>query len=145
MHEFSLTDRKGVSHAYILHLHPGTEGAAIAAALNLAGLGPLGEALQGLLAEGGSVKDLLDSPDLLKSLKAGEFGTKLAASLRGLDLAALSGLLLGLTTRDGERLGNRAVFDKAFAGNYGELAQAAWRSIALNGFLPLLDMITAGE
>lgn len=140
--QFTLTDRKGNAHSYTLCLHPGTEGAAIAASLGLAGLAPLGEALQGLVAGGGKLSDALDSPDLLSALKGGDLGAKAAASLRTLDLGPLSAELLRYATRDGHKLSDKKAFDAAFAGNYGELAQAAWRSISLNGFLPLLDMIT---
>jgi hypothetical protein len=138
MQTFSVPDRSGVVHHYTLDLHGGTEGFGISASLLAAGLPALAEGLQGIIADSGAatVAELLDSPAAMRLLKAGDVAERLQAALRSLDLGALAPVVLKHTQRDGERLSNRAVFDRVYQGNYDELYQALWRVTMLNGFLP---------
>lgn len=51
--------------------------------------------------------------------------------------------ILSRTTRDGNALSNAGYFQSAYTANYGELRAALWEVVDNNGFFSLLDILPA--
>ncbi len=145
-HTFNLPDSSGVSHAYTLTRHRGSEGMPLCQQILglvveplAAGAGPL---VMGAVSKGGA-KGLLDSPAALEALDFGALARGVRSSLLSPPTPTVLALLR-YTNRDGKPLVSddgraTAAFDLAYAGNYMELGRAMWESCAHNGFFPGLD------
>lgn len=150
---FSLNDRAGKPHDYVLLAHLPAEGFKLACAVQDVVVGPLA-----VLAKGaGGSPALLDVIDRLMAdeaeAKSDPAIAEVVAALLGLDLDALVAAvrkalagcedmvlihaLLARMTRDGKPLSDPAVFDAAYAGNLGEMMKAVGRSAGVNGFFTL--------
>lgn len=137
--EFTLTDRWGNEHSYLVAMHGASEGMSII--FGLSGLlGPaLGSAVHGLVESGALSKaidtnlgdleewaSLLDWKAVLGQLK------EALADERALPLVHK---ILRHTVRDNTEL-NEDGFNSAFRGNYMEALRAVWEVVRINGFLP---------
>lgn len=131
--EFTLEDRNGDSHAYMITLIPGREGMRLAFQLQR----ELGEAFGSIFSAGEGI-DLDDEDVAGEELAKGlDFG-KLGAALRKIDPDALGDLgerLLSNALRDGKDLKGSG-FDRSYRGNYNELYAALIRVIQENDFIP---------
>lgn len=156
MHEFELTDADGNVHRYVVTVHPGREGMHIVA--KLAELGA--EALGQLATQLAGVDGVLD---VLKASVNNdpEANTKLQGVAKSLDLAGAARSLrpliaaspelvkqlfkyvrrTGAPLPDGSpgaavSLAEDIWFSQAYQANYGELAAAVAKVVALNRFFP---------
>lgn len=161
---FTLIGSDGQPHAYTVVLHNVEEGLPIVDALLRAGLPAFGTTIGALLtregggaalrklagsdtsgADGGDTADTAGADAALEvlglalqTLDFGQLGQRLADALPAMKVAELAPRLLARTSRDGKDLGNPANFNAAYRGNYGELSQAAWKVVGINGFFPRL-------
>ncbi len=157
---FTLKDRNGDEHEYIVMPHPATEGMALSAEvlglLTPTLLSALGGALEsddlrtavlGALGPGNGVSDRKKGvSDLLKMASGVDWskvGDDVGSMFRSPRFVPLMRQLLKYTSRgdsNGMRsLSNEADFEIAFAANYMEAYQAAWRVCVVNGFFPDLS------
>lgn len=148
---FSAKDREGVAHAYVVELHPASEGQAVMWQLVALIAPTLLTGLKGLLPlldtfRGQKLSSLLDDPQALEQAKSAlattdmaGIGAEIQKALSG-SPAKLVAEILSKTTRDGKHISNKLAFDSAYTGNYSELRRAVWEVTVANHFLSLLDM-----
>ena len=125
----TIKDDLGTDHQYEITPHPPMDGLTVAAKLARI-LGPSICRFIGDLSHG--VADALER-DIS--------GDQLSAAVEGLtlrlvtdDTPGLVQAILRFTLRDGQPLANPSAFAMAYAGNYGELAEALKAVITSNGF-----------
>lgn len=149
-HQFTCRDAAGEIHNYTCTRHRGSEGMGITLQLSSLVIEPL------VTAAGPAIIQAMRE-DGIKSLKDFDFETlnfpMIASTLRQL-LGRLPPQLIyecfRYTNRDNQPLVRpetsakpSAHFDEAFAGNYLEIAKAAWEVCEANGFFPGLDSLAS--
>ena len=157
---FELKSASGETAAYEYTLHPPREGWSLATRLSsrlikpiLSGLGPAVVAAVEAAPKGaagspqGLFAALLDDTSALEGLDFGRVAEGLEAAVTALDDATVYAVLR-YTNRNGKALVTdsgkpTSEFDRAYAGNYMELARALWSVASGNGFLPGLDSLSA--
>lgn len=153
-HEFTLTDRNGDEHHYVVMAHPASEGERVVFALAelapeplLALIGSFEGGLDDMLVRlqkiqesdtdgDGDDTDDDDTDDDASDFNLDAFGPALTKALRRMDGPALRQMVLSHTKRDGKLLSQRGVYDKAFSRNYAEMFKAAFEVCRYNGFFP---------
>lgn len=148
VHQFSLADRDGVEHAYVVTEHPAGEGMEIMYALLGLGapslLGLAGAALRSeeilaavadALGGGDSTVTRTDLVKMLTGLDLGAVGAEVQRALGTGRAPELTRKVLSRTHRDGRPLSTH--FDVAYQANYLELLQAVWRVCSANRFFPV--------
>ncbi|MEL6348427.1 MAG: hypothetical protein AAFV53_35300 [Myxococcota bacterium] len=146
-HTFTLQDRGGVPHTYVVTLHNPDEGFILLQRLSALGLEPIAEMVQSALprvlpaiGEGGI--ESMDVSVLAQAIELSGAAQRFTAAFQRLDPLTIR-QLLKLTERDGLRLIDtveegrvNTEFNAAYKGNYGELFAALWRVVVFNGFFP---------
>lgn len=168
MHRFTLTDRKGQVHDYMVQEHPAGEGmtlmyelvglgapavlALISAALRAEDL--VGTVMATLRAgasegeaseEGGPEVGTADLSRMLGKAELGAVGQDIAKALATGKAPALTRKILARTLRDQRRLSDEGVFAMAYQANYAELLMAVWKVASINGFFPVPSMSTSSS
>ena len=123
-------------HQYVTIKHPPQEGLALSLRLLGTGLGALAEAIGALGESKREIGAMLngDLDNLIAPATKGALGVQ--RLLEADDAPAFIRRVLAHTSRDGEALSTDAAFERAFAGNYGELYEAVVEVVVGNGFLP---------
>lgn len=158
MERFELRDRTGAAHGYAVELHPGSTGMALALRVQALAVEPIVEAVRASLALP-QLRAMVVNPDAdtgmdagalllaivgeLQGLDTSHVGPALAAALGAADGPALVRSLLAHTWRDGKALNEPMHMDAAYRGNYGELMQAVFKVVQLNGFFPLAELFAS--
>jgi hypothetical protein len=140
---------------YTMTHHPAGEGVSLIFKLFAVAAEPLGRVLDSVISQ--VVKKVIsgeitldgDVKDVLKSLD-GDFDFSSVAGDLKLALATINEQqlikdLLKYVVREGASLASQAVFDRAFANNYGELAALLIRVIVENGFLGFFTSALTGK
>lgn len=150
---FTLKDRSGGSHTYIVSPHIGSQGLKVVDAMLAIGMGPAAEAMfsaaraseaRRSLSANGEVNlqftDLIEHVDMEHVITSAQAGIQSAGGME-----ILAPLVLQHTTRDGlpliQMTGNKrntANFDLAYTRNWGELRSAFLKAMEINGFFELL-------
>lgn len=147
VHQFSLTDARGVEHQYLVTEHPAGEGMDIMYALlglgaptvlGLAGAAMKSEDLLGgvmrVLAGGDSgVGDTKQLGQMFSALDLGAVGSELGRALGSGRAPDLTRRVLSRVHRDSKPLN----IDLAYQANYGEMLQAVWKVCTINRFFPV--------
>jgi len=147
IHTFSLRDRSGESHEYVLREHPTDPGLEVVDKLLQLGLGPI---LQMIFESINLPPNFSDLPDEQKAELWNDLRNKIDISsiakqvLEGLSrsggLRSLAPMLLTYTDRDGAPLKDRVNFATSYQANYGELIAACQKVVEYNGFFELLTI-----
>lgn len=127
---FTLNDSEGQPHEYQVVQHGGKEGLK----LGLRILKLLGPTIVNMLRDVRKLDELKDILEMEVDL-SGVLNELLGILL---DLPDLIDELLKHTQRDELTLSNKAVFDKAYQGNYGELLGAVIKVFQANGYTSFL-------
>lgn len=148
VHQFELTDRDGISHAYLVTEHPAGEGMDIMYALLGLGaptvLGLAGAALRSEEVLGAVMAAFsADAPNLgvpelvrmLAELDLSSVGLEVSRALGTGRAPELTRKVLSRTHRDGKPLAQH--LDVAYQANYAELLQAVWKVCSINRFFPV--------
>jgi len=134
-HKFTLEDRDGKSHEYVVTPTPPKKAYKFVVKLS----STVGQSLAALIAD--------DVPGLIKRFQAQGFSSEMMDIINGYNLGlsieriadVLGELdpleLFEFTWRDGKRLASEAEFNAAFARNYGELRNAQFKVGEYNDFL----------
>lgn len=143
--EFTLTDAGGVARQYVVPFFPVDKGVHLVG--RLAGIlsGPLatvaGAAAAGI-SSGAKLSQVLEQE--LGGLDTEAVANQLRATFMGGAPAELVLDLVRPAVRDGKSMADPLERDSAYAGNYLELMQAAWKIAEGNGFtLQLSTLFTA--
>ena len=135
---FTLVDIEGNPHEYLVPLFRTEEGVKLLGRL----MGCLGGPLAGIAGAAAAAFAAEGSLSAVISREVASLDTDAVANQ--LRITFLSGapadLLLDLVrgaTRDSKPLSQPLAIDDAYAGNYLELVQAAWKVVQGNGLLPL--------
>jgi hypothetical protein len=152
VHEFDLTDARGVSHHYVVTEHPG--GAGISVMYRLLSLGAptvasiaaaalaservvalVTEALADGDGDGASISadDVGEIFKILAELDVSEVGAAIGAALGSKAAIPLTYDILAFTSRDNRPV--KEVFDTAYQANWMELGRAVWAVCGYNRFL----------
>jgi hypothetical protein len=123
---FKLKDRKGAEHEYAVFLHNASEAVGLAYELTAHVAEPALLAIVNVLASGKELADM-DTSALARAT---------AQAFKALT-PQTQARLFEYVARDGKMLKERAEFDAAYAGNYGEMMAAALAIVRCNGFVPL--------
>lgn len=126
-------------HEYVCTPHPAREGMVYAKRIVGAALAPLLRVLDAAFRDGkvkpGAQLDSETIGALLDGLDLGGLAEDLRAAIQDLPDKEIAGLFK-YTTRGGQKLSNDAVFDSAYAGNWGEFYQALAQIVVVNKFIP---------
>lgn len=152
---FTLKDRTGGSHTYVVSPHIGSQGLKVVDAMLAIGLGPIAEAMfsaaraaeaRRAVSAGGEEEAGLRLSDIIEHVDMEHVVTSAQAGIQGAGgMEILAPLVLQHTTRDGQPLvqiqgtkKNTANFDLAYTRNWGELRAAFIKAMEINGFFELL-------
>lgn len=147
IYTFSLRDRSGQEHEYVLREHPTDPGLEVVDKLLQLGLGPILQMIFESVNLPANFNDM--SPEQKADVWNGlrdrlDIGGIAKQTLEGLarsgGLRALAPMLLLYTDRDGAPLKDRVNFATAYQANYGELIAACQKVIDHNGFFELLTI-----
>lgn len=150
---FTLKDRKGGSHTYVVSPHIGSQGLKVVDAMLSIGMGPVAEAMfsaaraaearRGAFADEDvdlRITDIIEHVDMEHVVTSAQAGIQSAGGME-----ILAPLVLQHTTRDGQPLiqingtkRNTSNFDIAYTRNWGELRSAFMKAMEINGFFELL-------
>lgn len=155
---FTLQDRSGGEHTYVVSPHVGSQGLEVIDAMLAIGMGPLAEAM--FSAARAAEAEKLRKKELGQDTEESDIG--LSAILDAIDLdnivesaqtgltsvggmTKLAPLVLRYTTRDGQRLIdgqgkrlNTAGMDLAYTRNWREMRDAFMKVMEINGFFAVL-------
>lgn len=123
---FQIKDRQGKMHEYAVMLHNATEAVDLAYELTAHVAEPALVAIVNVLAAGKDLGDM-DTSALARAVAQAFKALTPATQARLFEYAA----------RDGKLLKDKAEFNAAYAGNYGEMMAAALAIVRCNGFVPL--------
>lgn len=150
VHTFTLKDRNGADHSYLVTEHPAGDGMAVLYDLISLGAGPVltlcgaalrsDEVLRSVVAALGDDAPAFGVADLAKlvgGVNLDQVGTALGAALATGRGPALTRRILSRTHRDGKSLDGVGL-DLAYQANYREMMTAVWKVCAINGFFPEL-------
>ena len=147
IHTFSLRDRSGQEHEYVLREHPTDPGLEVVDKLLQLGLGPI---LQMLFESVNLPPNFADLPpeqkaelwnNLREQIDIGGIAKQVLEGLaRSGGLRTLAPMLLTYTDRDGAPLKDRVNFATSYQANYGELLAACQKVVDYNGFFELLTI-----
>ena len=145
---FTLKDRTGESHSYVVSPHIGSQGLKVVDAMLSIGMGPVAEAMFSAARAAEARRSA--SPDEDVDLRITDIIEHVVTSAQaGIQSAGgmeiLAPLVLQHTTRDGKPLiqtsgtkRNTSNFDLAYTRNWGELRKAFVKAMEINGFFELL-------
>jgi len=137
-HTFTKNDRWGQPHTYEVTLHGALEGTRIMMAL----VGLAGPALAGMAAQTfGSDTSLGEVK--LATIDWAAVGVEVQKALMDESTNNRVRQILRNTIRDGMPL--EQGYDAAYRGNYQEALVALWEVVRINGFFPLLDMLSSSD
>lgn len=144
---FSLVDRWGATHNYMVELHRGGEGMDLVFELIQIGIGPAIESLRSMVEAAAGDTDDLEKVGLrvLAEADTGAIVTQVNTALATGKAPATMRKLFLRTTRDGQPLTDSANYDRAWQGNYAEPFMAARKIIEHNGFFELLSSLLASS
>lgn len=140
---FTLKDRDGAEHHYIVTPHTPSQGFAVIDSLLALGVGPICEAMAGAATYAGSAEDEEGAKVAIADMvKAMDIEAMAAGIQKGLVASGGTGkivpMLLKYTTRDAVPLNGSTNIDIAYTRNLGELARAVRKVIEINGFFDAL-------
>lgn len=147
IHTFTLRDRDGTSHEYILREHPTDPGLEVVDRLLQLGLGPILQMLVETVNLPDNFSDM--SPEvkaelfdgIKKKVDVGQIAKQVLEGLtRSGGLRAIAPMLLAYCDRNGQPLKDKMNFAAAYQANYAELIGACQKSISHNGFFDLLTI-----
>lgn len=140
--KFTLTDADGDAHDYIAPLFRADDGVQMVGRILGICSGPLATvagAAASAIAGGGKLSDVLEQE--LGGIDTEGVANQLRVTFMSGAPAALLIDLVKPATRDGQKLAQARARDDAYAGNYLELLQAAWKVAEGNGFTLQLSML----
>ena len=130
-----LKDHDGKAHTYVITQHGLDEGLDIVGLLLTVCGGPLGAVMKdtvGKLVDEGQDGDVMD---IVAAVDWSAVGQDVATVAKQVKLSVFAEQILRRTLRDGQPLGNDAVRNLAYRGNYMELYHALWVVIKANNFV----------
>lgn len=148
---FSLKDKNGTEHSYVVAPHIGSQGLEVIDAMLAIGMGPMAEgffsaarATEAQRAVTGNEE--INTTAILEHIDLDHVVTSAQAGIKSVGgMSVLAPLVLQYTTRDGQKLitgsgksRNTAAFDLAYTRNWGELRGAFLKVMEINGFFELL-------